>query len=78
MLGRSCFAGRKSKVNLINYLSVTTLVNIYLYIGHHFENEHHFELKSIKNEFVDLKNLFKLVLHMEILHKPRYIHFFIF
>ena len=42
MLGRSCCGG-KIKVNLINYLSVTPLVNIYLCIGHHFE----IELKNI-------------------------------
>ena len=77
MLGRSC-CGKEIKVNVINYLSVTALVNIYLYIGHHFENEHHFELKNIKNEFSDLKNLIKHVLHIEILHKPRYVHYFIF
>ena len=70
--------GRKIKVNVINYLSVTTLVNIYLHIGHHFENEHHIELKNIKNEFIDLKNLLKHVLHIEILHNPRYVHYFIF
>ena len=69
MLGRSC-CGKEIKVNVINYLSVTALVNIYLYIGHHFEN--------IKNEFIDLKNLLKHVLHIEILHKPRYIHYLIF
>ena len=77
MLGRSC-CGKEIKVNVINYLSVTALVNIYLYIGHHFENEHHFELKNIKNEFINLKNLLKHVLHIEILHKPRYIHYLIF
>ena len=77
MLGRSC-CGKEIKVNVINYLGVTALVNIYLYIGHHFENEHHFELKNIKNEFIDLKNLLKQVLLIEILHKPRYIHYLIF
>ena len=43
------------------------MVNIYLYIGHHFENEHHFELKNIKNEFLDLENPLKHVLHLPIL-----------
>ena len=77
MLGRSC-CGKEIKVNVINYLGVTALVNIYLYIGHHFENEHAFELKNIKNEFIDLINLLKHVLRIEILHKPRYIHYLIF
>ena len=71
-------AGRKIKLNFINYLSERPLVNIYLYMGHHLENEHHFELENIKNEFTDLKNLLKHVLHIEILHNPRYVHYFIF
>ena len=54
MLGSFC-GGREIKVNIINYLGVTALVNIYLYVGHHFENEHHFELKNIKNESLTLK-----------------------
>ena len=81
MLEQSC-CGRKIKINLINYLGATTFVNIYLYIGPNLENEHHFELKNIKYEFIDLKNLLKhieiYVLHIEILHKPRYAHYFIF
>ena len=52
------------KVNLRNHC-VTSSVNIYLCICHHFENEHHFELESIKNEFIDLDNLLKHVLHIE-------------
>ena len=45
MLGRSCCGKENNiKVNLIYYLSVTPLINIYVYIGHHFENEHQFEL----------------------------------
>ena len=61
--------GRKIKVNLINYLSVRPLVHIYLYIGHHFK------IENIKNEFTDLKNLFKHVLHIEILHNPIYVDY---
>ena len=70
----------KIKVNLGNHLTRNT-VNIYLYryiYFHHFENEHHFEFESIKNEFFDLENLLKHVLHMEILQNMRYIHCFIF
>ena len=35
-------------------------------------------LKNIKNKFIDLENLFKHVLHIEILHNPRYVYYFIF
>ena len=49
MLGRSCSCGiMKIKVNLRNHPSVTPSVNIYLYIGQYFENEHHFYVESIK------------------------------
>ena len=54
MLERSC-CGKENQINLINYLSVTPLVNIYLYIGHHFENEHHLELKTSKMNSLTLK-----------------------
>ena len=42
------------------------------------KNEHHFEFESIKNQFFDLENLSKHVLHIEILQKMRYKHCFIF
>ena len=61
-------------VNLINYLSVRPLVNIYLFIGHHFVNEQYFELNNIKKEFIDLENLLKHVLYIESLHNPRYMY----
>ena len=69
----------KIKVNLRNHRThVTPLVNIILYIYFHsFENEHHFEFESIRNEFFDLENLLKHVLHIEILQNMRYIHCFI-
>ena len=44
-----------------------------LYIGHYFENEHQFELDSIKNEFSELEILLKHALHIEILQNIRYI-----
>ena len=82
MLGRSCSRWniKEIKVNLRNHrLNVTPSVHIYLYIYcHHFENEHHFEFESIKNEFFDLRNLLKHVFHIEILQNMRYIHCFIF
>ena len=54
MLGRYC-CRKENSSKLINYLSVTPLVNIYLYICHHFENEPHLELKNNKTEFIDLE-----------------------
>ena len=82
MVGRSCSAGiqRKLKLTLEIIVHVTPLVNIYLYIVycHHFENEHLFEFDSTKNEFFDLENLLKHVLHIEMLQNMRYIHCFIF
>ena len=62
----------------MKYLSERPLVHIYLYIGHHLENEHDFELENTKNEFPDPENLLMHVLHTEILHNPRYVHYFIF
>ena len=52
MLGRSCCGKRNSSKPII--LVYHHWVNIYLYIGHYFGNEHHFELKNNKNEFIDL------------------------
>ena len=62
-------------VNLRNDPTRNTIIHC-----HHFENEHHFEFESIKNEFYDLENLLKHVLHIEILQNMRYIyiHNFIF
>ena len=38
------------------------------------KKEHHFEFENIKNEFFDLENLLKHVLHIEILKNMRYIY----
>ena len=81
MVGRSCSCWniKKSKVNLGNYRTNNTIGQyLSVYNCHHFENEHHSEFESIKNEFFDLENLLKHVLHIEILQNMRCIHCFIF
>ena len=65
--------GKASCNTIAQYLS-----KLYQYYGHHFENEHRFELESIKNEFNDLENLLKHVLHIELLKNMRHIHYFTF
>ena len=69
----------KIKVNLRNPRTRNTIIqDLSVYNFHHFENEHHFEFKSMKNEFFDPENLLKHVLHIEILQNTRYIHCFLF
>ena len=69
----------KIKVNISNHRTRNTIGQyLSVYYFHHFENEHHFEFESIKNEFFDPENILKHVLHIEILQNVRYIHCFIF
>ena len=64
----------KIKVNLRNHHTRNTISQYYicLYIYIILKYEHHFEFESIKNEFFDLENLLKHVLHIEILQNMRY------
>ena len=48
----------KIKVNLANHRTRNTISQyLSVYVFHSFENEHHFEFESMKNEFFDLANL---------------------
>ena len=67
-------------MNLKNHHTHNTIgqyLSVYIYF-HHFENQHHFEFESIKNEFFDPENLLKHELHIEILQNLRHTLFYIF
>ena len=68
----------KVKLILRNHHTRNTIgqyLSVYIYLSIIIETEHHFEFESIKNEFFDLDNLLKHVLHIEILQNMRYVCF---
>ena len=83
MLGRSCSCWniKKIKVNLRNHHTHNTIgqyLSVYIYIATILKMNIILSLK-VSNEFFDLENLLKHVLHIEILQNMRHnIHCFIF